>query len=59
MNNNDLAKLFSNSDPANLISKLDQKDKMLLDSLMKDAKAREEFLSSEAAQKIIKEILGG
>lgn len=54
MNNNDINNLLKNSDPASLMSKLGKEEMQLFNSLLKDSDAREKFLSSDEAQKLLK-----
>ena len=51
--NNEIKKAVNNKDAAALLSSLNSEDKKLLDTLLKDEKAREKFLSSSEARKII------
>lgn len=67
MNNNtnphksrqDLLKAAKNGDVNSLISGLSDKDKQLLGRLMEDKAARESFLSSDDAKRIISELMNG
>lgn len=54
MNNNDLSKLIKNSSPESLRAQLSPEDQALLNSLLNDPSAREKFLSSSEAQKLLK-----
>lgn len=54
MNNIDINNLLKNSDPASLMSKLGKEEMQLFNSLLKDSDAREKFLSSDEAQKLLK-----
>lgn len=49
---------INKKDTAALLSSLSDQDKKLLDTLLKDDKAREEFLSSSDARKIISALFG-
>lgn len=55
----DLLNAAKNGDVNSLISGLSDKEKQLLSSLMKDKTARENFLASEEAKRIISELMNG
>ncbi len=55
----DLLKAATNGDVNSLISGLSDKDKMLLSHLMEDKAARENFLASDEAKRIISELMNG
>ena len=50
---------IKNNDAASLVSALSDEDKKLLDTLLKDEKARKEFLSSKEAGAIISALFKG
>lgn len=54
MSNNELNNLLKNSNPNELMSKLNGEQLALFNALMKDGEAREKFLSSPDAQKLLK-----
>lgn len=56
--NDDIKEAINKKDTAALLSSLSNEDKKLLDTLLKDDKAREEFLSSGNARKIISALFG-
>ena len=56
--NDDIKEAINKKDTAALLSSLSNEDKKLLDTLLKDDKAREEFLSSSNARKIISALFG-
>ncbi len=56
--NDDIKDAINKKDTAALLSSLSDEDKKLLDTLLKDEKAREEFLSSSDARKIISALFG-
>lgn len=56
--NDDIKDAINKKDTAALLSSLSDEDKKLLDTLLKDNKAREEFLSSSDARKIISALFG-
>ena len=56
--NDDNKDAINKKDTAALLSALSDEDKKLLDTLLKDNKAREEFLSSSDARKIISALFG-
>lgn len=56
--NDDIKDAINKKDTAALLSALSDEDKKLLDTLLKDNKAREEFLSSSDARKIISALFG-
>lgn len=58
-NRQDLLKAAKNGDVNSLISGLSDKDKQLLSRLMEDKTARENFLSSDEAKRIISELMNG
>ncbi len=55
----DLLKAAKKGDVNSLISGLSDKDKQLLSRLMEDKTARENFLSSDEAKRIISELMNG
>lgn len=56
--NDNIKDAINKKDTAALLSALSDEDKKLLDTLLKDNKAREEFLSSSDARKIISALFG-
>ena len=56
--NDDIKDAINKKDTAALLSSLSDEDKKLLDTLLMDNKAREEFLSSSDARKIISALFG-
>ncbi|MBO7218179.1 MAG: hypothetical protein J6V50_05705 [Clostridia bacterium] len=54
MNNNDFKNIIQNSDPEKLKASLSADEQALLNTLLNDKSAREKFLSSAEAQKLLK-----
>jgi len=56
--NDKILKAAANKDTSALLSSLNAEERRLLDKLMSDEKARQEFLSSAEAKKIISKLFG-